>query len=185
MLLPASTIQCIIEGFQHVHSSSMSDFFEKLKVKLSELNIPQTEIEIIIHDLSKEDLLTIYNEGILRSDKKRKTFYKQYFDYVEPTQIYLGTDAAGKERFCQYISIKETLKSLLRQSSVREQYHQSKNHTSTNMVVEDVADGRNVKENALLKDNPSSLSIILYQDAFEVVNPLGSGKKNIKFWEFT
>lgn len=135
---------------------------------------------MIIQNLSKEDVFTIYNKGILRSDKTRRTFYKQYFDYVEPTQIYLGSDAAGKECFCQYISIKETLKSLLRQSSVKEQYHQSKNHTSSNMVVEDVADGRNVKENALLKDNPSSLSIILYQDGFEVVNPLGSGKKKHK-----
>lgn len=39
--------------------------------------------------------------------------------------------------------------------------------------------GENVKENALLKDTPS-LSIILYQDAFEIVNPLGSGKKKHK-----
>lgn len=180
MLLPASTIQCILDGFLHVHSTSMADVFDKLKGKLSELDIPQTEIEMIIQNLSKEDVFTIYNKGILRSDKTRRTFYKQYFDYVEPTQIYLGSDAAGKECFCQYISIKETLKSLLRQSSVKEQYHQSKNHTSSNMVVEDVADGRNVKENALLKDNPSSLSIILYQDGFEVVNPLGSGKKKHK-----
>lgn len=122
----------------------------------------------------------MYSEGVLRSDKTRKTFYKQHFDYIEPTQMYLGTDAAGKERFCQYISIKETLKSLFRQSSVRDQYYQSKNYTSTNLVVKDVADGKNVKENALLKGTPSSLSIIFYQDAFEVVNPLGSGKKKHK-----
>lgn len=180
MLLPASTIQSIIEGFQHVHSSSMSDFYGKLKSKLSELNMSQTEIGRIIDELSKEDLFSLYREGILRSDKTRKTFYKQHFDYVEPTQIYLGTDGAGKERFCQYISIKDTLKSLFRHSSVKEQYQLSKNRTSTNMVVEDVADGKNVKDNQLLNGNPSSLSLILYQDAFEVVNPLGSGKKKHK-----
>ncbi len=48
------------------------------------------------------------------------------------------------------------------------------------MVVEDVADGENVKDNPLLNGTPSSLSIILYQDASEVVNPLGSGKKRHK-----
>lgn len=94
MLLPASTIQCIIDGFQHVHSSNILDFYEKLKCKLSRLNIPPTERESIIHELSKEDLLTVYSEGVLRSDKTRKTFYKQHFDYIEPTQMYLGTDAA-------------------------------------------------------------------------------------------
>lgn len=48
MQLPASTIQCIIEGFQHVHTSSLADFFDKLKEKLLELNIPQTKIDQII-----------------------------------------------------------------------------------------------------------------------------------------
>lgn len=36
-------------------------------------------------------------EGILKSDKTRKTFYEQYCDYTEPTQMYLGADAAVKE----------------------------------------------------------------------------------------
>lgn len=40
-------------------------------------------------------------------------------------------------------------------------------------------DGRHVKENSLLKST-SSLSLILYQDSFEVTNPLGSGKKKHK-----
>lgn len=55
MLLPARTLQCIIDGFQHVHSSNMLDFYEKLKCKLSRLNIPPTERESIIHELSNED----------------------------------------------------------------------------------------------------------------------------------
>ncbi len=179
MQLPANTIQYIIEGFQHVHTSSLADFFDKLKGKLLELNIPQTKIDQIIHSLSKEDLFTLYNEGPLRSDKTRKTFYKQHFEYTEPKQIYLGTDTAGKERFCQYVPIKETLQTLLRQSSVKEQCSQSRCHNSGDMVLEDVMDGQHVKENSLLKST-SSLSLILYQDAFEVTNPLGSGKKKHK-----
>ncbi|KAK0155399.1 hypothetical protein N1851_002197 [Merluccius polli] len=31
----------------------------------------------------------------------RKSFFKKAFSYVEPTQIYLGADAAGRERFFQ------------------------------------------------------------------------------------
>lgn len=55
MLLPARTLQCIIDGFQHVHMSNMLDFYEKFKCKLSRLNIPPTERESIIHELSNED----------------------------------------------------------------------------------------------------------------------------------
>lgn len=48
------------------------------------------------------------------------------------------------------------------------------------MVLEDVSDGQNVKDNLLIQQCPSSLSLMLYQDSFEVVNPLGSGKKKHK-----
>ena len=43
----------------------------------------------------------------------------------------------------------------------------------------DVKDGSLFSQKLLLQD-PSVLSIILYQDSFEVVNPLGSGGKNHK-----
>lgn len=117
---------------------------------------------------------------MLKSDKRRKTFFKENFSYVEPTQIFLGSDSTGKQRYFQYVPIKETLKSLLRQPTIREQYKQSKLRRSPDMVLEDVSDSQNVKDNALLQHYPSFLSLILYQDAFEVVNPLGSGKKKHK-----
>lgn len=82
-------MQSIIEEF---HTSSMADFFDKLKVKLLELNIPLTEIDKIIHSVNKEDLLKLYNKEPFRSDKTRKKIYKQHFDYIEPTQINLGAD---------------------------------------------------------------------------------------------
>lgn len=44
-------------------------------------------------------------------------------------------------------------------------------------MLQDVRDGEGFQNNLLLKSEPFSIGIILYQDAFEVVNPLGSGKK--------
>lgn len=44
-------------------------------------------------------------------------------------------------------------------------------------VLKDIWDGKVVAENALFKSDPMSLGLILYQDSFEVVNPLGSGGK--------
>jgi len=63
---------------------------------------------------------------------------------------------------------------------VREQYNQSKMLDSVDKVMEDIKDGTCIKQNAIFHEHPSSLSIMLYQDAFEVVNPLGSGKKKHK-----
>lgn len=181
MLLPASTIQSIIEEFQAVHVDGMQAMLVRLKEKLlSSSDIPSCDIDKLIDELVTQDLLTLYNEGQLKSDKTRKHFFKQKFNFVEPKQIYLGTDTAGKERFCQYVPVKETLASLFMQTSVREQYNQSKMLDSADKVMEDIKDGTCNKQNAIFHEHPSSLSIMLYQDAFEVVNPLGLGKKKHK-----
>lgn len=63
---------------------------------------------------------------------------------------------------------------------MREQYNQVHSRVPSMDVFQDVWDGTNIKENLLLKAEESSLGLILYQDAFEVVNPLGSGKKKHK-----
>lgn len=181
-LLPATTMQCIIDEFQEVHNIGMKRAYEKIEEKLTELDIPKDCIHKIIAELEKEDLLTIHNEGVLRSDKTRKTFFKENFNYVPPNQIYLGTDGHnGKERFCQYIPIRDTLSALFRQSTVREQYLKSKERIQgDSMILNDVCDGAACKNNIILQESPSAVSIILFQDAFEVTSPLGSGKKKHK-----
>src|SRR5947199_10115322 len=41
-------------------------------------------------------------------------------------------------------------------------------------------DGNVYKNNKFFKENPDALRIILYQDAFEIVNPIGAAKKKHK-----
>lgn len=165
MLLPASVIQKLIGEFQEVHSYSTAHLLSKLHEDLTKLNVPENDIRDLIDNLSKNYLLKRCNEGVFRTDRNRKTLFKSKFDYVEPTPIYLGIDANGKERFCQYVSIKDTVKALLSQTSVREQYLQAKSDTPTTPdVLEDLGDGKIIKNNKLLHESPSSISIILYQD---------------------
>lgn len=44
----------------------------------------------------------------------------------------------------------------------------------------DISDGHNFKSNQFFIENPGCLKLILYQDAFEMVNPLGSARKKHK-----
>lgn len=46
-------------------------------------------------------------------------------------------------------------------------------------MLRDVWDGTDIENNKMFEQQ-SSLGLILYQDAFEVVNPLGSGKRKHK-----
>lgn len=81
--------------------------------------------------------------------------------------------------FAQYVPVKKTVEFLLSLESVKEQLQQIEYSTQPDDVLRDVWDGRIIKDNLLFQHN-ASLGIILYQDSFEVVNPLGSGRKKHK-----
>lgn len=90
--------------------------------------------------------------------------------------LLLRVDENGK-CFAQYVPVLETLMILFKNKSVQEQYAATHLQLSTNNVYQDVRDGEGVQSNVLLKTEPSSVALILYQDSFEVVNPLGFGGK--------
>lgn len=61
-----------------------------------------------------------------------------------------------------------------------EQYATTHSEPPSENVYQDVRDRAGAQGNLLFQTEPSSLGIILYQDSFEVVNPLGSGWKKHK-----
>ncbi len=103
MLLPASTIQTLIEEIQEVHNAGLTHLLSRMHEELTKLNVPERDIKRLLDDLSKDNLLKMCNEGVFRTDQTRKTFFKSRFSYVEPAKTYLGIDAKGKERFYQYM----------------------------------------------------------------------------------
>ncbi|CAM4563987.1 unnamed protein product [Leuciscus chuanchicus] len=64
-------------------------------------------------------------------------------------------------------------------SSVQEQYNDVHSRVQLKDILKDVWDGENITANLHHADE-SALGLVLYQDAFEVANPLGSGKKKHK-----
>lgn len=94
--------------------------------------------------------------------------------------MYFGQNESGKECFGQYVPVKNTIESLLSSESVMEQLQQAKTRVQPENVLQDVWDGAIIEKNLLLNHTAPLLGVILYQDSFEVVNPLGSGRKKHK-----
>lgn len=63
---------------------------------------------------------------------------------------------------------------------MRNQYYEVHNTPPDKDILTDITDGKSFSENDFFKNNPSALRLLLYQDSFEVVNPLGSGKRKHK-----
>lgn len=179
-ILPSSVIQSVIEGLQDIHDISQSHLLHRVSEKLTTLGISENDVKNVVDIMKTDDLFRMCNTHALHTDKRRKSFYKANFKYVEPVPICLGKNESGKESFAQYIPIKQSLEALFCCKSVIEQHKNSQSTIKANYVLSDVWDGSNVDDNVLLKDDTDSLALILYQDAFEVANPLGSGKKKHK-----
>ncbi|XP_057188575.1 uncharacterized protein LOC130553556 [Triplophysa rosa] len=179
LLLPASVIQTIIEDMQSVYDVNQSHLLFKLNEKLVKLGVSEASINDVIDSLRADDLLQACNSHTLKTDQRRKTVFKNSFNYVEPVPICLGHNAAGKECFLQYVPVKQTIEALFHSESVWKQYKEIHSRNQLSNILEDVWDGENITKN-LAQTERSSLGLILYQDSFEVVNPLGSGKKKHK-----
>ncbi|XP_013879329.1 uncharacterized protein LOC106528650 isoform X2 [Austrofundulus limnaeus] len=180
MLLPSSVIQTVIEGFQEIHDMSQLNQMNKLHEKLILLGVPERDVKKVIDEVKDNDLFQSCNTHKLKTDHKRKTVFKESFNYIEPHPICLGNNEAGKECFAQYIPIKQTIAGLLQNESIREQHRSTHLDVHEKDILKDIWDGKIISQNALLKTDPLSVGLILYQDSFEVVNPLGSGKKKHK-----
>ncbi|XP_064640806.1 uncharacterized protein LOC135495545 [Lineus longissimus] len=179
--VPQSTLQKIITGICDFHDRSQEQVQIQLKKILEEEGITPDRIPLIVNEVFSNDLFHLVNnshDGTLRSNYCRKKFYKSNLNYIEHVQIRLGRDGKNFERHYQYVPIRETIESFFQDTSVQKQYDMKP--TSASGIYEDVHSGVVFKNHELFGTNPHAVPILLYQDAFEVVNPLGSAKNKHK-----
>lgn len=171
-LTPISTIQFIAETLQHVHSQTLDFMKRELIDSLAEENLINDKISDIINIVFNNNLLSKAGH-ILKSDHLRKEYYKKKFVYVAPKMINLGK-INGKARHFHYVSIIDSIKAAFKDKSLDINMITPENKTPD--VLKEFYDGRVFKNNPLFRDNLETLKIILYQDAFEIVNPIGASK---------
>jgi len=173
-LLSATTIQYIITEVSKLHEETQKIIKNKLTEWLATEGISQQQIASI-KDVFNSDTMIKTNE-ILTTNFKRKKFYKNKFDYVSPVQVII--DQQKKTSFA-YVPIIETLKRFFTDKSVRNELGYQKKPGKKD-VLEDFMDGNVYKNNKFFQENPDALRIILYQDAFEIINPIGAAKRKHK-----
>lgn len=100
------------------------------------------------------------------------------FKYVDPKKILLGRDENRTERCAYYVPVLKTLKAM--QDSVQGLMSVEHIYVSKADVLSDSCDGKVFMSNTFFQENPNCLKLVLYQGAFEVINPLGSVKKKHK-----
>ena len=94
---------------------------------------------------------------------------------MAPVTINLGFDQNKIQMYCEYVSIIETIQELLKDPSVKAQFN-NPNCLSSDSVLRDFTDSSVARKNLLFIELHNAIKLILYQDSFEVVNPLESAK---------
>ncbi len=108
-------------------------------------------------------------------------YVKAHFSFIQP-QEFIIEDQYRTPSSCQYVLILKTLKDLLQYDDV---YSEVVNgHRSKEPVLRDLCDGSVIANNHLFSADPTALQLILCDDEFTVVNPLGSKVKKYKMGAF-
>ncbi|XP_031780303.1 uncharacterized protein LOC100679989 isoform X1 [Nasonia vitripennis] len=175
LLLSASTVKTIVTEITSMQRESQNIVMTSLARKLISEGISADKVDIIVKEIINEDPFLKCNVK-LGSNYKRKKFYKENFDFIQPESLVIDKE---NQTYFSYVPIIETLKYTFQDKSIQHEILK-KPEPRDKDVLFDFMDGTVYKCNTFFNDNPDALKIILYQDAFEVVNPIGAAKKKHK-----
>ena len=178
--IPQSSIQLISEEFLKNYLKSNVAKATVLRNSLLK-NIPgisETDIEKVLSDVADSDAFLSAQKS-LDSGYKRLQYLKNNFTYVEPVEIIFNPNEVkkGKEpkAVMHYVPVIQTVKNLVQDSTFLE-VAENKFVDNSKSVLRDVKDGLIYKNNQFFIENPEALTLLLYSDGVELVNPLGAGR---------
>lgn len=181
-LIPDSTVDVIVSELQNINVLNQAYLRQDITRHLRAAGASEDLIVSAMNALKSGNLIEecLQAGGILHSKARRATYVKNNFAFVEPQSIYTGVSSRNKNCYCYYIPIKESITALLKDFTVLKQVKQCVSlRQSADGILRDFIDG-SVYKQATRDTSKKYISLILYQDSFEIVNPLGSAKKRHK-----
>ncbi|XP_067217409.1 uncharacterized protein [Linepithema humile] len=166
--IPESTIQYIVEELKTLTVHEQERVKRSLKKHLQKEGISFSQVNKILKDVfSDNSCSTKFKE--LQTIYSRKEFYKSHFHFVWPKKKPLS-----KGEFFHFVPISETLKALFHDKSL--DFNISAPVQYEDGLFKDFTDGSAFRTSKFFKENPNGLRLILYQDGFKVVTPIGPAK---------
>ena len=151
--------------------NSFMDKFEKLNINVNDAN------EILKKNLFDEAFDPDF--GALRTPHARNEYIKKTLKFVPPKELMFGRNDEGTMMKAHYVPLKKSLQALFSNESVRRQFNISRPKNVGTNIYKDFCDGAVSKQLDFLHSG-NYIKIILYQDAFENCNVLGSARKTHK-----
>lgn len=185
LFVPATAIDELLQELHYLLSSpSVPITFNSLSNILENhcVQVDESVVKELAQEVCKSNPLAkaFAKDGALATSYKRKQYYKEHFNVVNPVEYILDPKT---NRTFQYIPILPSLQHLLSNSDILEsliQTHKTQENTSGIVQYKSTRDGIYFKENIFFNEEDLKLSVSLYVDDFEVCNPLGTSRKTHK-----
>lgn len=175
-LIPESTVDLITSEMLEIENTLLLPVQECIRHSLQSYNVASNVITACMNDVAKEtNKLT--DLKFLTTKYSRNNFFLDNCDVIVPEEVQLPGQN-DESSFMHYIPIRQTLENLVSQPSVAKVIEENDLNKTFSGIYRDFSDG-NIFKNKMKNRHPV-LSIILYNDAFEIVNPLGSSKRKYK-----
>lgn len=178
--VPSIAVQQVVDCLSEVSSLQEAHNHEQLNDFSAKIELSEKESNDLFRNLVLDNYsYSLFNStnGCFRSEYIRKKYFQNNFSFVEPIKIDLGINNQRKECFYYYVPILETIKSVLKNY---QDYKSIFNVTNKNDgFMRDYNDGKKYKLNTFCQQD-NVLHIMLYQDGFGTVNPLGDAKSRHK-----
>lgn len=165
----------VINAFNNFHTVSNDRLLEQTIRIATDKNKDFKGEEDIIRLFKNDPFNYAFNAtyGCLRSKHKRMEYIKRNMKFVECNEIALSS---LEDAVYHYIPLEKSLRNLMSDKTLKSQFISGDGETNKKGVFSDFHDGSVYKTTT----NEKMLQLILYQDSFEVVNPLGSAKSTHK-----
>lgn len=121
---------------------------------------------------------------VVRSPHMIKEHCKAKMDYTEPVHHTLRGPSGNKIGTYSYVPISEVLKKYCSHEDVWNQILSENNKVQDELFLMDYKDGLYFKEHLFFREHPDALRLHLYEDEFEIVNPLGPKRMKYKLCGF-
>ena len=180
--VPHTTVQDIIEESINNTKKSLDRQERLLRKSLPGIGASPADVEQIVSNVYKDDPF-LQAQLLLNTEYKRLTHIQGSDNYVHPKEILLNEDEVrqqgSKKEVYHYVSIIESLKVLVTDPSFRKMIT-GKVTANEDGKLRDLKDGSHYKSSEFFQQNRDAYTAILYSDAVEMKNPLGSAKGTYK-----
>ncbi|KAK3916160.1 Transcription factor IIIA [Frankliniella fusca] len=171
LLVPESTVNYIAKEIMVITQENYVTVEEDVRRHLQQQGVDLSAIDSVSKSVFRPFKTQFQS---LRSSYLRKKFYKEMNFYAPPKLA-----RAKGNSFYYYLSINDITLGLFKDKS--DLHIQLDCPVNESEILRDFTDGFQFKNNIFFQQNPRSLKIIIYQDGFQVVCPIGPAKKLHKF----